>query len=375
MKTPDRKLDEIIIHIGTEKTGTTAIQDFLRKNRVALAKRGVLYPRSLGHQFGSQVELLGVAHEAPWEHDFGTALGIENKSDQKRFEAELNETLCDELKRHRRVSRMLISSEHLHSRVLSVARIQYLKDFLQPFTRSFRIVVWFRRQDEVGFSFQSTRLKSLVDVGDLDLRLLLVAPPGYYDYAKLYESWASVFGAEAMSPTLFHEAVQSPGGLMTRFLDMCHIPSTGLDTDVGRINRSLDVKGFHFLRALNQLHPMSPGDRSDQARIALNKEVERLFSGSYRPIDRQQIIEWYKPYARVNERLRKIAFPERTNELFDSRFSEYPDHGEPTQLNFEDAVLVAYELWKANYRAGPEKSPAWRRMLHRLKTMIKRRIG
>src|SRR4051794_39377124 len=38
-------MSEIIIHIGTHKTGTTTIQDTLFLNRRLLAARGVVYPR------------------------------------------------------------------------------------------------------------------------------------------------------------------------------------------------------------------------------------------------------------------------------------------------------------------------------------------
>jgi hypothetical protein len=372
MRRPDDKLDEIIIHIGTEKTGTTAIQEFLRDNRRRLAKRGLLYPKSLGRAFGSQVELLGVAHKSPWRHDFGKVLGIGCAADQHQFEQNLIDVMRRELAHRGRVNRILFSSEHFHSRPLEIERIRYLKDFLSPFTRRFRIIVYFRRQDEVGFSYQSTRLKSLVDVGRLDLRLLLVAPPGYYDYAMLYENWASVFGDEAIIPSLYQEAIETRGGLIQHFLHSCEVPSERLSIVSRKLNRSLDLKGFHFLRALNQLYPLVPGDRSDKTRIALNKEIERLFPGNYRPIDREQIIDWYKPYARVNERLRRVAFPNRAEELFDSSFSEYPVKGESKQLSFEDAVTVAYELWKANYDEGRDQVSIFRRAVNRLKRIAER---
>src|ERR1043165_5358722 len=38
------------LHIGVEKTGTTTIQAFMAKNRQALTKKGVLYPRAPGNE-------------------------------------------------------------------------------------------------------------------------------------------------------------------------------------------------------------------------------------------------------------------------------------------------------------------------------------
>ena len=48
MPPPPGPVDELVIHVGTDKTGTTSIQGFLRKNRAALAERGCLVPRSPG---------------------------------------------------------------------------------------------------------------------------------------------------------------------------------------------------------------------------------------------------------------------------------------------------------------------------------------
>jgi hypothetical protein len=39
---------QIILHIGQQKTASTAIQDHLAANRRALAAEGVLYPAALG---------------------------------------------------------------------------------------------------------------------------------------------------------------------------------------------------------------------------------------------------------------------------------------------------------------------------------------
>ena len=38
----------LILHIGTEKTGTTSIQEFLGINRAALAEQGLHVPEFLG---------------------------------------------------------------------------------------------------------------------------------------------------------------------------------------------------------------------------------------------------------------------------------------------------------------------------------------
>jgi len=58
-------LDRVILHIGTHKTGTTAIQGSLGEASDALLSRGVLYPRS-GRRGVGHVELARLA-EHPGE--------------------------------------------------------------------------------------------------------------------------------------------------------------------------------------------------------------------------------------------------------------------------------------------------------------------
>lgn len=43
--------NSIYLHIGTHKTGTSAIQDFLLLNRKLLARKGVLYPQKSRRDF------------------------------------------------------------------------------------------------------------------------------------------------------------------------------------------------------------------------------------------------------------------------------------------------------------------------------------
>jgi len=52
-------LKKIILHIGTEKTGTTSIQEFLNLNRVALRDKGFLAPNSGGERHQSNFALIG----------------------------------------------------------------------------------------------------------------------------------------------------------------------------------------------------------------------------------------------------------------------------------------------------------------------------
>ena len=42
----NKRFDRIILHIGTEKTGTKAIQQFLQNNRERMIAQNILYPKN-----------------------------------------------------------------------------------------------------------------------------------------------------------------------------------------------------------------------------------------------------------------------------------------------------------------------------------------
>lgn len=55
-------MNEIILHIGTHKTGTTTLQRFCASASDALAERGILYPRSARPRYGPTAG----HHLIPW---------------------------------------------------------------------------------------------------------------------------------------------------------------------------------------------------------------------------------------------------------------------------------------------------------------------
>jgi len=55
---------DLVLHIGTGKTGTTSIQSFMNANRSRLAELGFLYPRTPGKVRHTRISL-SVLPEGP----------------------------------------------------------------------------------------------------------------------------------------------------------------------------------------------------------------------------------------------------------------------------------------------------------------------
>lgn len=363
---PRKRFQRCIIHIGTEKTGTSAIQNYLGANRKALMKSGTLYPVAAGSPHLSQWEFVAAVHPAPWEQDVGRAFDIYDAAGQAAFRAHLRRQL--ELEFFGVESEtLLISSEHFHSRLVTPVSIAALKSFLDPWAETFQVLVYFRRQDEVALSHQSTRLKSSVPLPEFGSLEEMIGHTGYYSYDRIFLNWAGVFGKEAVGARLYNSG-EGADNVVADFCLVCGIPIS--DAAPERMNPSLNRKGFQFLRAVNTLFPTTPGDENDEQRTALIQEISSAYSGKFYPFNREESEAFYERFKVGNERLRILAFPNRDAPLFDEDFSEYPIVAESRTPNYSDAVEIAYHLWGVARSQAAERDPGTRTLF--LKRLLKR---
>jgi len=325
-----------------------------------------LYPHSAGKDYASQWDFVAAIHDMPWAQDTGRAFGIKDAKDQTIFAKRLASSLDSEAQEFPEASTLLISSEHFHSRVSTPQMIGRLKEYLSKWADTFEVMVYFRRQDEVAVSFQSTRLKSAVQLSDEQLAGAALGPSSYYAYDQIYSNWAEVFGAKAMRPRLFDADSFKNRDIVADFCDLAGLPAP--DERSTLVNRSLNRKGFQFLQALNRIYPIMPGDEADTQRSSLVRHISETYAGHYSPMDRMQAEQFYKLYAPGNERLRKLAFPEKTAPLFKEDFSSYADANGVDDRSYDDAVEIAIALWKAKL-----SKPQTRSLLQSLRDRIIRR--
>ncbi len=346
-----KRFRRCILHIGTVKTGTKTIQDYLQRNPKWTLQQGVLYPRESCRSNASQWEFVAATHSTPWKQDLGHVLGIKDPTSQARFKARFSESLVREFANARNCDTLLISSEHFQSRLRKKADLLALKQFLDPWVETFEIVVYFRRQDKLALSFLSTRLKSSVPLQGDNAMHIINTTPGYYDYLALYRRWQGVFGQDAMIARLFDPSFWPNGDLLCDFAAACRFSQPS--EKAGTLNRSLNKKGFHFLLTLNRMFPENPSGVRSADRAHLVREISNLFPGKYYPISRSQARAFYEKFDDGNKELQRIAFKTVEHPIFDTDFNEYPETEDPLEPNYEDAVEIALALWSVKQMKEP----------------------
>lgn len=354
---PQRKLFErCVLHIGTEKTGTSSIQHFLAKNRDAFAADGVVYSRSTGTKGGSQWGFVACAHPRAWATDIGPFLGFATEEGRDAYCERFVRDLQAEFDRARGATTLVVSSEHMHSRLIDVDLITRLKAFLDPWVDRFEVVLYLRRQDRVSAALYATQVKS----GNPEPRFFPPMPGGviryYFDYDAIYDNWSTVFGADAIRVGLFAPANWQDGDLITDFCARAGLDISGKQRPEAWLNTGLDRIGSQFLTEVNRQLPTLIGHERNRERTDLANLISRLCGGRHVPATRRQAEEFQALFAEANDRLRRKIFPDRPGSLFDDDFHEYPEAIEAIEPRYEDAVALAIRLWR-EARATPPRRP------------------
>lgn len=313
-------LAEIILHIGSEKTGSTTIQSFLASNRANLLSQQIIVPKSLGK---NHYRLPIVAKELTVCSD------KENYADAEHVKSLLEREV--ERSMNNGATRLVLSSELIHARLCAEDEIANLMSLLP--SSYLTTVIWYvRRQDRAALSLYSTWLKSghfgPFSYSDLNHKAL----PYRFDYWKAYQLWAKVVGANRIN-TIVYDDVEVRQDLIRNFCLVAGITWSNDFMIPDKENTSLDVNGLYLMSLFskyNSENNYSPGHNKKLKEFI----SERFCNGKRLKPDRDSALRFYRHFSDVNESLRSACFTDR-DALFDHDFSSYPIEKEVPEIDHE----------------------------------------
>ena len=192
------------LHIGTEKTGSTSIRNYLALNRAALLSQGYLYPRTPGPT--NHYALTAFALDDARIEGTRRTLGIGDQESVARFRAGFMDSLERETATSG-ASTVIFSNELLSSRLRSPAELARIKALCDGIARETKIVVYLRNQAD----FLVSRYTNIVwEGGTKEFRFR--GPPALADYSRLLDRWAQAFGRENIVARRFEPADFPPTG-------------------------------------------------------------------------------------------------------------------------------------------------------------------
>ena len=259
---------DVVLHIGTGKTGSTTIQGVLGRSRAALAAGGTLYPRAFGRRRHLGFLFLAMpdpqlARSPEWIRAGNDGLDPEvfRRKARRRLRREITPG----------VRRLLISEEGLYRR--NEAVISRVRRFTDARGGGTRVVVYLRRQDDhLASNYQQVvkggGVAPIAEWAATDLHYM-------YDYHRNLTRWRDHLEPDALVVRTFEPHRFPAGSLIDDFLDAAGLDVTAADlAPAERRNESLSAEAVEVLRLLNLYRVEQQGAR---AGLIINREhIKRL---------------------------------------------------------------------------------------------------
>jgi len=319
-----------IIHIGTQKTGTTTIQSFLALNRAALSSQG-LRVQPMSPRLFAQMELAlaGVVRAGDTLDSPGKqrAMGVRGTASQRAYVARVESMLRRGAAEWPEAT-YLASSEQIHAWCHNRPRIEALHGFLGSIFDSVRYVVYYRPQDEFLLSTWSESIRR-GELKTLDQHIDGMLEPANFN--RRAQMWASVVGREDLSVRLFDRPLLVNRDLLEDFCAEVGIDRAPLQTPADR-NPSLSAEEVALAFRLGRyLSPYLPGGTPNPAYALLSRLMARRLP---RPGTRLALTDAQRQRIRSacaasNEAMRARFFPDRAT-LFAESW-ELPQAPQPRQ--------------------------------------------
>ena len=262
---------KIYLHIGTEKTGTTSIQGFLADNRDELRKHKIMYSKVLGDP--NNIRLSIALQNIDKIDDSRIHSKITTKEAISAFRNDLKESLKNEIASEN-PDILIVSSEHLSSRMNKPEEIERLKLFLNEFSEDITIIVYLRRQDKFFESLYSTAIKK-GHVLDFDFPIIGQEREDFH-YNRMLKLWENVFGLENISVNIFEKIKLFEQDAISDFIHTLHLPVTYVKKKEKRENLSFGRKKLAFLKEFNSFVPEIINERINPSRANIERLLETI---------------------------------------------------------------------------------------------------
>jgi hypothetical protein len=280
----------IIIHIGWHKTGTTAIQVFLKNNYKKLITENKLYYPTEGlANFGH--------HHIPW-----ALKGIEKFPLGKLNAPNINILIEQAIENAKNLGcqNLIFSSEEFCT--FSEKEIVKLNEILTYENNKIIIVAYVRRQDLLIESSYNTEVKWWGSRMTEGFQQYVKNKTPFIKYDLALNIWANVFGLENIKVRVYDTDYMPQNDIRLDFCLVTGINPENLTLDNKRINSSLGPKSLVYIRTLNRF---SLPKIFHEIIVSIFQKFEK--SSNFYLFEPQQRITFMEPLNESNRNLEKFS--------------------------------------------------------------------
>ncbi|HED6644032.1 TPA: hypothetical protein R5214_001329 [Campylobacter coli] len=333
------------VHIGTEKTGTTSIQEFLYINKSIIQKQNYFFAQSIGIKNHWDLAFLGYSLNKKDSYILNNSLW--NFQAIKQHKKNIFSKIKDEVKFNHKI---IFSSELLQSRLTRKREIVKLYTFFKKigFT-NIKVICYIRDANEMLRSLlseaikweeiDSFELKEEKEEYKLGYKKNLFHFHHICNHKQTLQWWGEVFGKENLIVRLFDKNEFYQGDLLKDFMH-----SIGLEWDDEFIippkqNESLDLLGIDLLRRINKFLPLFCNNARNIFRGDLHHFAVKHFTSKDSHLKFQppkEVVQSYIDYfEESNEWVRKEFFPHKERLFSKKDLTDYKENYELKEMKPE----------------------------------------
>ncbi len=339
----NNKKPRLYLHIGTPKTGTTAIQNFLPLNKSLLEEQGFCFP-----DFGYRYQGVGKYRNGHFLVHHSSGGSLEDETEAKRSEDERFVEGLDKIKELTNTyPNIILSDENIWNAYWQRENFwSVLKNALDERKIELKVIVYLRRQDLAIESYWIQRVKYklhmsfkyYVDSGKCNFFKL--------DYYKQLEDISKIIGKENIIVRVY-EKQQFEGNGNTLISDFLN--TLGLELDERYVsadivaNTSLHGSFLETKRLLNIMpYFRTPGWPVKYLRMVQQESEQdyKVPNGEYFTYDRQ--IAFLEKYKESNELVAREYMNRENGILFKDKIEKRTDT--PVQYSAQELVLICGKM-------------------------------
>ncbi|RBW46962.1 hypothetical protein DS885_05495 [Psychromonas sp. B3M02] len=298
---------KLIVHIGTEKTGTSSIQEALQSNRALLIKNGYYFSQCGGKINNLKYPLycMDESRDDPYFKNNN----INTIEKRREFKSNFEQAFENEVESlPSNIHTVIISSEHFHSLLINQSEVDLMKSLVAKYFNDVKVICYLREQVNTCLSHYSTSIKT-GGSSELSNFIKKCSPQNpYYNYLDLLDRWSAVFGKSNLIVGLFDKKTLKNNDIVDDFFYKIEFDTS--QTKIIRsqqTNQSLNYIGQCLLKAINSdsaiKKPLSP---------AVSKFIHVQYSGKGENVDETTYQKLFQQFKVINTQVALKYFNKKT---------------------------------------------------------------
>ncbi|MDQ1003609.1 hypothetical protein QFZ28_004009 [Neobacillus niacini] len=259
----NKTINEVILHVGLHKTGTSSIQATLysQANNILMEKKDYLYPASLDPNHS--IPIYSAFCDFPEKYHINVLLGYDieqikkiNTQNLKALEMEISKI---------RKSKLVIVGEDISS--LSMVNLHLLKKYFESLSSNdvtFKVIIYVRNPLTWSISSIQEKIKGGYTYHDAFNELKTIVKDLF---TSSISKFIEVFGKDKVKVYPFEEAIQSSYSINGHFLSLLGFKESEIKQfRMARANVSISKISAELISFINEKLPLSQNNKLNEKR-------------------------------------------------------------------------------------------------------------